>query len=65
MLCPQNLFQLQLCIIVALYVLKACMIKYKNKKRLNKKLSLNYKHLLKCIFLSHSCVIAKNIQINI
>ena len=59
MLCPPNLFRLQLCITVVMYRWKAYMIKYKNKKRLNKKLSLNYKHLLKYTFVLHSCVIAK------
>lgn len=59
MLCPPDLFQLQLCITVAMYRWKAYMIKYKNKERLNKKLSLNYKHLLKYTFVLQNCVIAK------
>lgn len=48
-----------------MYILKAYMIKYKNKKRLNKKLFLSYKRLIKNTFLSHSCVIAKITQANI
>lgn len=62
--CPQNLFQVKLCIIFAMYILKAYMVKYKNKKRLNK-FSLNYKCLIKNTFLSHSCLIAEITQVNI
>ena len=57
--CPQNPFQVQLCILATMYILKAYMIKYKNKKRLNKKLSLSYEHLIKYTFLSHISVLAE------
>lgn len=50
MLFPRNIFWLQLCIIAIMHILKAFMIKYKNKKRLNKKVSLSYKCLLKYTF---------------
>lgn len=63
--CPQNLFQVKLCIIFAMYILKAYIVKYKNKKRLNKKFSLSYKRLTKNTFLSHSCLIAEITQVNI
>lgn len=62
--CPQNLFQVKLCIIFAMYILKAYIVKYKNKKRLNK-FSLRYKCLTKNTFLSHSCLTAEITQVNI
>lgn len=40
MLCPHKSISLQPSIIVAVYRWKAYMIKYKSKKRLNKRLSL-------------------------
>lgn len=61
---PQNLFQVKLCIIFAMYILKAYIVKYKNKKRLNK-FFLSYKCLTKNTFLSHSCLIAEITQVNI
>lgn len=59
MLCPHQSISLQPSIIVAVYRWKAYMIKYKSKKRLNKRLSLNYKHLLKYTFVLYGCVKAK------
>lgn len=42
MLCPHKSISLQPSIIAAVYRWKAYMIKYKSKKRLNKRLSSNY-----------------------
>lgn len=49
-----------------MYILKAYIVKYKNKKRLNKKLFLSYKTSNKeYLFITQLCVIAKITQANI
>ena len=64
MLCPHKSISLQPSILVAVYRWKAYMIKYKSKKRLNKRLSLNYKHLLKYTFDYIVVSYLKSIQIH-